>query len=170
MIYRDGKAGDWPKIEKFIDSTGYFPPIQCASLGGHWLVAEHNGEIVATIWCFHAKPHAYIDYFAGTGKTVATLAVLAEKLLREAGIRYVRGMVRSDNTAAIRLATEGVGMLTADNYNLVYKEITNGTAEIHDDGERATGGEAGEGTSSPAPAASSGGVGTIRRPEQPSGR
>jgi hypothetical protein len=141
MIYRDGTADDWPKIETFLAETDYFTAIDCATLGGHWLVAEHDGDILATIWCFTERPHAYLDYFAGRGKTAATLGIIAETMLKRAGVQYVRGMIRSANTSALRLATEGLGMLTVDKYNLVFKEIANGTAK-DDRGEQCSTGRA----------------------------
>jgi len=154
MVYRDGLAADWPQIEKFINSIEYFGHIDCATLGGHWMIAEHKGNIVGTFWCFREGPHAYVDYYAGRGKAAATIGLLAERLLFRAGVRYVRGMVRSDNESALRLVTEGMGMAVADRYHLVYKEIKNGTAENDHNAECTASGQAGERHSAPAPAAS----------------
>ena len=125
-IYRDGHKKDFPKIQEFIDKLNFFYPVTINELEGQWLIAEDKtGNIAATIWCFAQRPHAYIDYWAGSPIAATKLALMAEQLMKNAGIKYVRGVIRADNLKALRLASakEGSGMLFEIDYVLVYKEL-----------------------------------------------
>jgi hypothetical protein len=133
MNYRDGTKQDYPAIAEFIKSQDYFNEIDPETLGGQWLIAEHEGKIYATVWCFVQAPHAYIDYWAGSGITGARIGLIAEYRLRKSGIRYMRGVIRQSNTSAHRLATEGIGMLSGANFYLVFKELIDGRTENHTD-------------------------------------
>ena len=121
MVYRDGTPEDYPYIREFIGMQGYFTEIDPSTLGGQWLLATHDGKIHATVWCFYQAPHAYIDYWAGRGKAAARLGIIAEKRLRDSGIRYVRGVIQQDNSSAHRLATTGIGMSSGHNFYIVFK-------------------------------------------------
>lgn len=133
MIYRDGTKADYPKIKKLLLDTNYFGEVDPDTLGGAWLVAEHDGDIHATVWCFVSPPHAFIDYWVGSSKTIVKLSQVAEIALRQAGVKYVRGTIARDNSSALRLATEGLGMMSGANYQLVFKVLDNGNTNTNND-------------------------------------
>jgi hypothetical protein len=135
MDVRLGGEADYPQIEEFIEKRQYFQTLDCKKLGGTWILAfSDSGELRATLWFFMEPPHAYIDYWAGSGQALAALSLLAEALLVEKGIRYVRGVIGYDNTNAQRYAGTGLGMLNDGYpYALVYKEIAHGAADLDAD-------------------------------------
>lgn len=130
MTYRKATPLDWPAIAEFLFGQPYFGPVDLTTIGGHWLIAEENDHVHATLWCFVEPPHAYIDYWASDhAMAAAKLGALGESYLRSHDVRYVHGLIHSDNESALRLAT-GLGMMAAGPYNRVFKEVGNGK---HDD-------------------------------------
>ena len=55
MTYRQGTVEDWPKIAEFVGNTDYFEPINPVTLGGRWVVAEHEGKLHAVSFDRHAS-------------------------------------------------------------------------------------------------------------------
>jgi hypothetical protein len=121
---REGLPEDFPKIAEFVKKhvTVCNPEL----IGGHWLIAERDGEIVGTIWFFGEHPNAYVDYWIGQGKVAAKLLIELEIMFRLLGIRYVRAVTHASNTNAKRMATDGIGAASIDNYTFFCKELING--------------------------------------------
>jgi len=119
------KIADWPEITQFLSDTHYFMPIDIETLGGQWLVAKSDkGDLLGTIWFFAQPPHLFVDFWSASGPCAAgELGVRLEQFMRKHKIRYVHGMIACENTPAMRLATEGLGMIASGPYNRVYKEV-----------------------------------------------
>lgn len=127
MVYREGTSSDWPEITGLIALSEYFMPIYPPTLGGHWVVAEHDGRIVGCIWAFIGVPHAYIDYLYvlpahRKSKVPARLILAMQHALKEAKVRYVRCNVLQENKEAARMV-QALGVVVHENYLLGYKEI-----------------------------------------------
>jgi hypothetical protein len=128
MRYRRGESKDMPAILAFLDRVDYFdaPPHE----GGHWLVAEEDGNIVATIWFFYEPPYAFVDYWAGKGLAAMLVAQLAELILRHLGVKRVLGVVQLENARALNTSVKRLGANSDGHaYYLMHKDIDNGTAE-----------------------------------------
>lgn len=127
MIYRLGGVADWPAISGLISHGDYYQPTNAATLGGQWLVAEKDNQIVGTVWVFHDTINAYVDYlyviprYRKTRVPARLLANLHQHL-QALGVRRVYSNIREDNQDAKRLV-EGFGMLAQDGYALGYKEL-----------------------------------------------
>lgn len=127
MIYRVGRVEDLPQITSMLCISGYYAPMNAADMGGVWVVAEHNEQIVGCIWAFSDGRNAFVDYFYVKppfrgGKTPARLLSLMEWRLRQSGVRSVRTTIKSDNLDALRLV-QAVGVWTDRGYSLGYKEL-----------------------------------------------
>lgn len=133
MIYRVAGTNDYAAIKEYVDKTDYFNPIDPGTLGGHWVIAEHEGQVHGTIWFFASPPHAYIDYWTGKGRTALRLGQLVEALLAKNGVRYIHGAIHVSNLDAARLAIHGNGMLGHLQYILLMKELTDGQTEVNAD-------------------------------------
>jgi hypothetical protein len=128
MQYRLGTPDDYAAILAFLDRTAYFdvPPHE----GGHWVIAEEDGTIRATIWFFHEAPYAYVDYWAGKGTDAALVAYLAQLIMARLGVRRVLGVVQLDNTPAINTAVKRLGADSDGHaYYLMHKDLFDGTAK-----------------------------------------
>lgn len=132
MVYRVGKPSDFSKIKALVDSTGYYNPICPETMGGHWVVAEHDGEIHACAWCIIERPNAYLDYWVGKSCTALRLLKALEAKFLELKITMVRAMIHESNAPAINMAINGLGAYGATGYALVVKELRNGNEDNHD--------------------------------------
>ena len=54
MTYRVGKEEHWPAIVQFLLDTKYYAPINPATLGGHWFIAEKDGKVYSSGICKRA--------------------------------------------------------------------------------------------------------------------
>ena len=133
MEYRIGTTEDYPAIKALVDATGYYSPISPTTMGGHWAIAVNDEGVHATLWFFGGAGNAYLDYWVGSGKTVARLGCKLQLTLENFGITMVRGMILSQNKAAERLAVQGHGFYGARNYTFVCKELPNGRRSNDDD-------------------------------------
>ena len=133
MTYRVGLGKDHAAIKKMVDDTGYYNPIFPESMGGRWVVAEHEGDIRACVWCMIERPNAYLDYWVGTGRTAFRLLAELELGLRKAGVTLVRAMIHESNTSALRMAVDGLEAYGQRGYALIAKELQNGNEENRDD-------------------------------------
>ena len=133
MIYRVGKPTDFEQIKALVGTTGYYNPIFPDTMGGHWVVAEHEGKIHACAWCILERPNAYLDYWVGKGRTALRLLAELEMGFRKLGITMVRSMIHASNTNAIQMAINGLGAYGATGYALVVKELRNGNTEDDND-------------------------------------
>lgn len=127
MIYRLGGVADWPAISGLLSHSDYYGPTNAAEVGGRWLVAEHDGQIVGTVWAFIDTINAYVDYLYVAPryrKTPVPAKLLANmhEYLSNLGVKRVYSNVRDDNQDAKRLV-EGFGMQLESGYALGYKEI-----------------------------------------------
>jgi RimJ/RimL family protein N-acetyltransferase len=129
MEIRVAKVADWPEIERLIEETGYFNPLDCATLGGQWLVAVRDEIIIGAIWWFEGQTHAYIDYWAGKGIYAgAALGAQLNELLKRRGVRHVHAVISANNERAVRTALKlGMGTTTTPYYN-VWKELPSGSS------------------------------------------
>lgn len=126
MHYRIAKLEDAPAITELLGSTGYYGPVDAAELDGIIVVAERDGVLYGCVWAMVCGRHAYIDYLTvrpgHSGRTSIRLMQGAEVVLRELGVKYVRGVVKSDNTAAIKI-DEAVGAVFDHGYSLGYRRL-----------------------------------------------
>lgn len=132
MEYRVGIPKDFKKIKALVDATGYYNPIFPETMGGHWAVAEHEGEIRACAWVILERPNAFLDYWVGTGRTALKLLAELECTLRKAGVTMVRAMIHESNSSAINMAINALGAYGATGYALVVKELQNGIKDNND--------------------------------------
>ena len=127
MTYREGRVSDMPAITKMLGESNYYLPTNAAEIGGRWVVAEHDNEIVGFIWAFAAGVQAYVDYWYvhprwRKTRVPARLVAIMQANLQAAGTRFVRGVMRSENLDATRLAA-GFGVALDHGYALAYKEL-----------------------------------------------
>ncbi|HUW10461.1 MAG TPA: hypothetical protein VM537_12090, partial [Anaerolineae bacterium] len=70
--------------------------------------------------------HAYIDYLTvrpgHSGFMPLRLMKMMEAALRQVGAKYIRGAVKTDNTAAIRI-DRAMGAEFDDGYSLGYRRL-----------------------------------------------
>lgn len=125
MIYRAATEEDWPKIAQFLADTKYFLPVDPSTLGGQWLLAiNDSNKVQGTLWYFHMKPHAFIDYWAASSSRVAAkLGIVSACALKTLGVIHVRATIADDNKDAMRLATDGFGMTAMTESTPVYKRL-----------------------------------------------
>lgn len=125
MVYRVADISDLPAIQEFVAKQEYFLPVEPCTLGGTWLVAVNDqGEIRGTLWFFHQAPHAYVDYWAGSGMIAAKLGMLLQNACKMLGIEYVRGVIADKNDVASRMAKELFEMSEGgDTYHLVFRSM-----------------------------------------------
>ena len=123
MIYRVAIAKDHTAIKELVDATGYYNPIDPGTMGGRWVLAEHDGVLHACAWVMLEPPNAYIDYWVGTGRTAARLLAEVGVALKSYGITMVRAMIHETNKNAIRLACHGLGAYGGKGYALIAKEL-----------------------------------------------
>ena len=131
MNYRVATIADYPAITGLINSTGYYGPMAATDLDGPIIVAEHEGELKGCLWAMVCGRHAFLDYFVvkpSNGRVAFMLALAMEKLLRENGVKFLRGNIRSDNKPARRIA-KSMGAVIMPDYDLAYKRLPDGNAE-----------------------------------------
>lgn len=137
MDYRMAGPSDFPAIREFLDGTEYFHPVNPSDIGGHWIIAEHDGKIRGTVWCFIEAPQCFVDYWAANGAVVAAKVIeCLRKFCVVNGVRFVHGIIASNNLPAQRLALQGFEALVAGPYTRMFKELPNGEPENgteHDD-------------------------------------
>ena len=130
MNYRLAGPQDHAAIAAYIADAEYFGPIDPDTLGGHWIIAEHDDEIRGTIWFFAEPPNAYVDYWCGKSIVAAKLGQLAEHYMAQNNVRYVRGNIQMQNTPAAHMATGRYTNMAAHfPYYLVYKDLASGQTE-----------------------------------------
>jgi len=127
MHYRIATLEDAPAITELLGSTGYYGPVDAAELDGHVIVAEtKDQQLNGCVWLMVCGRHAYIDYLTvrpgHSGRISIRLMMAAEQLLRALGVKYVRGVVKSDNTAAMRI-DETMGAVFDHGYSLGYRRL-----------------------------------------------
>jgi hypothetical protein len=126
MHYRIAKLEDAPAITELLGSTGYYGPVDAAELDGVVVVAEREGVLYGCVWAMVCGRHAYIDYLTvrpgHSGIMPLRLMKTLEAVLRKVGATYIRGVVKTDNTAAMRI-DEAVGAVFDDGYSLGYRRL-----------------------------------------------
>lgn len=126
MHYRIAKLEDAPAITELLGSTGYYGPVDAAELDGIIVVAERDGVLHGCVWAMVCGRHAYIDYLTVrpgySGIMPLRLMKTLEAVFRQVGVQYVRGVVKSDNTAAIRI-DEALGATFDHDYSLGYRRL-----------------------------------------------
>jgi RimJ/RimL family protein N-acetyltransferase len=127
MVYREGTPADYPAITELISTGDYYLPTNAAEIGGQWIVAEHDGQIIGTIWAFAAGPQAYVDYWYVRpewrhGMVPAKLVMLMQAALQNHGVRFVRACILTNNQSAKRLLA-ALDMAVDDGYSMAYKEL-----------------------------------------------
>lgn len=126
MHYRIATLEDAPAITELLGSTGYYCPVDAAELDGIIVVAERDGVLYGCVWAMVCGRHAYLDYLTvrpgHSGKISLRLMKTLEVVLRQVGAKYIRGVVKSDNTAAIRIG-EAVGAVFDHGYSLGYRRL-----------------------------------------------
>lgn len=131
MKYRVAMIVDYPSITELINSSGYYAPMAATDLDGPIMVAEReDGSIAGCLWAMVCGRHAYLDYLVvenHNGRVALMLMLGMEKLLRENGVRFVRGVIASDNQSALRL-NASMGAALQEGYTLGYKRLQDGTA------------------------------------------
>lgn len=131
MKYRVATIADYPPITELINSSGYYAPMAATDLDGPIMVAEReDGSIAGCLWAMVCGRHAYLDYLVvenHNGRVALMLMLGMEKLLRENGVRFVRGAIASDNRPALRL-NASMGAALQEGYTLGYKRLQDGTA------------------------------------------
>jgi hypothetical protein len=128
MIYREGTLEDFQQIESIVSGSGYYPPISAHELGGAWIIAEQEGNVVGCVWCFFSGPQAFVDYLCvapheGISKVAGQMLVVLERKLIASGVKYVRAVVKDGNSPAYRLTTRGMGAGVDPYYTYVFKEL-----------------------------------------------
>jgi hypothetical protein len=126
MNYRLATFNDWPSITEYINQLDYFMPVDPSQLGGVWIVAiDESAQIHGTLWFFGAAPNAYVDYWAARSGVIAgKLAAFFQGICSAVGIKYVRAVIARDHEGALRMATQGFGMVESNaDYKLVFRSI-----------------------------------------------
>ena len=127
MRYRIAKLEDAPAITELLGSTGYYGPVDASELDGVIVVAEtKHQQLCGCVWVMVCGRHAYVDYLTVrpgySGRTAMRLMMMLEQVLRSLQVKYVRGVVKSDNTAAIRI-DEAMGAVFDHDYSLGYRRL-----------------------------------------------
>jgi ribosomal protein S18 acetylase RimI-like enzyme len=119
---------DTADIEDVIASTGYYPPQDASVMDGTFIVAENKeGQLMGCLWIMHYGRNAYLDYLAvrpqlqhsGMG---IRLLIKAREVLKRRGVRFVRSVIKLDNTEALRIAP-ALGAMTHGPYALTFNDL-----------------------------------------------
>lgn len=127
MNIRTAGPGDFPAVTELLASTGYYMPVDASELDGYMVVAEtKDQQLIGCVWAMVCGRHAYLDYLTVrkgySGRTAIRLMQGMEQVLHQLGVKYVRGVVKSDNTAAIRI-DEAMGAVFDHDYSLGYRRL-----------------------------------------------
>lgn len=122
MKYRLMLPEEVQQVNKLIESTGYYSPVDVARIGGMTLVAVDEDEIAACIWVLPSGQISFCDYLAVASKYKHSgvgirLQIKMAILLEEMGVTSVRFWVHNSNKEAIKMH-EGLGSWLQSNYSL----------------------------------------------------
>ena len=147
MNYRMAEPVDFPAIMEYLDSTKYFNPVNPFDVGGHWIIAELDGEVRGTVWCFAEPPNCFVDYWSASGPVVATKMLWClNQFCVTNKVTRVHGIIASDNLPALNMATNGYDALAAAPYHRIYKELVNGAENNRTEDHNTVGGRSGAST------------------------
>ena len=108
MKYRIAQPEDLEACAACVASTGYYMPVDFASIGGGVLLAEDVDGIQGVIWGCRTGTLAFSDYLSVTPKYQgsglgARLAIKGMAIMRKMGVKQVRSWVHYDNHSAISM-------------------------------------------------------------------